>query len=35
MATVHPFLWFNLDAEAARDFYLSVISNSRALETIE
>ncbi len=35
MATVHPFLWFNLDAEAARDFYLSVFKNSRALETIE
>jgi predicted 3-demethylubiquinone-9 3-methyltransferase (glyoxalase superfamily) len=35
MATVHPFLWFNLDAEAARDFYLSVFPNSRALETIE
>jgi predicted 3-demethylubiquinone-9 3-methyltransferase (glyoxalase superfamily) len=35
MATVHPFLWFNLDAEAARDFYLSVFKNGRALETIE
>ncbi|PBC11736.1 VOC family protein [Mesorhizobium sp. WSM3859] len=34
MATVHPFLWFNLDAEAARDFYLSVFKNSRALNTI-
>jgi predicted 3-demethylubiquinone-9 3-methyltransferase (glyoxalase superfamily) len=35
MATVHPFLWFNLDAESARDFYLSVFRNSRALQTIE
>ena len=35
MATVHPFLWFNLDAEAARDFYLSVFKNSRTLGTIE
>lgn len=35
MATVHPFLWFNLDAEAARDFYLSVFKNSRALGAIE
>jgi predicted 3-demethylubiquinone-9 3-methyltransferase (glyoxalase superfamily) len=34
MATVHPFLWFNLDAGAARDFYLSVFKNGRALETI-
>lgn len=35
MATVHPFLWFNTNAEEARDFYLSVFKNSRALETIE
>ncbi|MDX8440657.1 VOC family protein [Mesorhizobium australafricanum] len=35
MATVHPFLWFNLDAEEARDFYLSVFKNSRALGSIE
>lgn len=35
MATVHPFLWFNLDAEASRDFYLSVFKNSRTLGTIE
>ena len=34
MATVHPFLWFNLDAEAARDFYLSVFRNGRALGSI-
>ncbi|RWA69658.1 VOC family protein [Mesorhizobium sp.] len=34
MATVHPFLWFNLDAEQARDFYLSVFKNGRARETI-
>lgn len=35
MATVHPFLWFNLNAEEARDFYLSVFRNSRALGSME
>lgn len=35
MANIHPFLWFNTDAEEARDFYLSVFKNSRALETVE
>lgn len=34
MATIHPFLWFNTNAEEARDFYLSVFRNSRALETV-
>ena len=34
MATIHPFLWFHGNAEAARDFYLSVFENSRALETV-
>jgi predicted 3-demethylubiquinone-9 3-methyltransferase (glyoxalase superfamily) len=33
MATIRPFLWFNTNAEAARDFYLSVFKNSKALET--
>jgi predicted 3-demethylubiquinone-9 3-methyltransferase (glyoxalase superfamily) len=35
MASIHPFLWFNTDAKEARDFYLSVFKNSKALETIE
>ena len=35
MATIHPFLWFNTDAEEARDFYLSVFENGKALEAIE
>jgi predicted 3-demethylubiquinone-9 3-methyltransferase (glyoxalase superfamily) len=33
MATIRPFLWFNTNAEEARDFYLSVFKNSKALET--
>ncbi|TGQ63888.1 VOC family protein [Mesorhizobium sp. M00.F.Ca.ET.186.01.1.1] len=35
MATVHPFLWFHGNAEQARDFYLSVFPNGRALDTVE
>ncbi|MDG4884121.1 VOC family protein [Mesorhizobium sp. WSM4884] len=35
MATVHPFLWFHLNAKEARDFYLSVFRNGRALDAIE
>ncbi|HET7716848.1 MAG TPA: VOC family protein, partial [Bauldia sp.] len=35
MATIHPFLWFNTDAEEARDFYLSVFKNGKALDAIE
>jgi predicted 3-demethylubiquinone-9 3-methyltransferase (glyoxalase superfamily) len=31
MATIHPFLWFNTDAQAARDFYLSIFRNARSL----
>ena len=34
MATVHPFLWYTGNAEQARDFYLSVFRNGRALETV-
>jgi len=34
MATIHPFLWFHTNAEEARDFYLSVFRNGRALETV-
>lgn len=34
MATIRPFLWFDTDAKAARDFYLSVFKNARALETV-
>jgi predicted 3-demethylubiquinone-9 3-methyltransferase (glyoxalase superfamily) len=33
MATIRPFLWFNTNAEEARDFYLSVFKNSKALDT--
>jgi predicted 3-demethylubiquinone-9 3-methyltransferase (glyoxalase superfamily) len=35
MAIIHPFLWFNTDAKEARDFYLSVFKNSKALGTVE
>jgi predicted 3-demethylubiquinone-9 3-methyltransferase (glyoxalase superfamily) len=35
MATIHPFLWFNTNAQEARDFYLSVFKNSKALEAFE
>ena len=31
MATIHPFLWFDTQAEDARDFYLSVFKTSKAL----
>ncbi|UDL88886.1 VOC family protein [Mesorhizobium sp. PAMC28654] len=34
MATIHPFLWFHTNAEEARDFYLSVFRNGRALEAV-
>jgi predicted 3-demethylubiquinone-9 3-methyltransferase (glyoxalase superfamily) len=33
MATIHPFLWFDTNAAEARDFYLSVFKNAKALET--
>lgn len=35
MASIHPFLWFNGNAEEARDFYLSVFKNGKVLETVE
>jgi len=35
MATIHPFLWFDANAAEARDFYLSVFKNSKALEARE
>ena len=35
MATIHPFLWFNTDAKEARDFYLSIFKDGKALKTIE
>ncbi|MBP0581822.1 VOC family protein [Labrys sp. LIt4] len=35
MATIHPFLWFNLNAREARDFYLSVFKNAKALGETE
>jgi predicted 3-demethylubiquinone-9 3-methyltransferase (glyoxalase superfamily) len=35
MATIHPFLWFNTNAEEARDFYLSVFKNGKALAATE
>jgi predicted 3-demethylubiquinone-9 3-methyltransferase (glyoxalase superfamily) len=35
MATIHPFLWFDTNAKEARDFYLSVFENAKALETTE
>ena len=34
MPTPTPFLWFNNDAEAAADFYLSVFPNSRKLREL-
>lgn len=33
MATIRPFLWFNTNAREARDFYLSVFKNGKALAT--
>ena len=35
MASIHPFIWFNGDAQEARDFYLSVFKNGKVLKTIE
>lgn len=35
MATIHPFLWLDTDAEEARDFYLSVFKNAKALKALE
>jgi predicted 3-demethylubiquinone-9 3-methyltransferase (glyoxalase superfamily) len=35
MATIRPFLWFDTNAEQARDFYLSVFKNAKALETVQ
>lgn len=35
MSTIHPFIWFATEAEEARDFYLSVFKNGRALEAAE
>lgn len=35
MATIHPFLWFDSNAAEARDFYLSVFKNAKALETVQ
>ena len=31
MATIRPFLWFGAEAKEARDFYVSVFKNSKAL----
>jgi predicted 3-demethylubiquinone-9 3-methyltransferase (glyoxalase superfamily) len=31
VASIRPFLWFNTEAEEAREFYLSVFRNSRTL----
>ena len=33
MATIHPFLWFNSNSQEARDFYLSVFKNAKALDS--
>ncbi|MBY2963732.1 VOC family protein [Rhizobium leguminosarum] len=35
MATIFPFLWFNTQAEEARDFYLSVFRNAKKLGSTE
>jgi len=35
MATIRPFLWFDTNAQQARDFYLSVFKSSKALETVQ
>jgi predicted 3-demethylubiquinone-9 3-methyltransferase (glyoxalase superfamily) len=35
MATIRPFLWFDTNAKAARDFYLSVFKNAKALQSVE
>ncbi|RUR70525.1 VOC family protein [Variovorax guangxiensis] len=34
MATIHPFLWFDTQAREARDFYVSVFRNAKALDTV-
>ena len=34
MNKITPFLWFNNDAEAAADFYLSIFPNSRKLREL-
>jgi predicted 3-demethylubiquinone-9 3-methyltransferase (glyoxalase superfamily) len=34
MATIRPFLWFDTNAQEARDFYLSVFKNSRILDSV-
>jgi len=34
MARITPFLWFNTQAEEAREFYLSVFPNSRSGATV-
>lgn len=34
MASIRPFLWFDKNAQEARNFYLSVFRNGRALEDI-
>lgn len=31
MATIRPFLWFGVEAKEARDFYVSVFKNAKAL----
>jgi predicted 3-demethylubiquinone-9 3-methyltransferase (glyoxalase superfamily) len=35
MATIHPFLWFDANSKEARDFYLSVFKNAKALDSAE
>ena len=35
MATIHPFLWFDANAEEAQNFYLSVFKNAKALKATE
>lgn len=35
MATIRPFLWFDVNAKEARDFYLSVFKNAKALGSTE
>lgn len=35
MTTIRPFLWFDTQAEAAREFYLSVFRNAKALGSIQ
>lgn len=35
MASIRPFLWFDTQAQQARDFYLSVFKNAKALGSLE